>query len=109
MARRRPKLRSNGYPPDVKAPDGFTLGGWRRVTKGGYIRLAGTRWTHPDMAKRAGEYCFVHVDCGWATEASFTFDPAKQWAGPFNGQQFRSGRIPMECMDTSTRTQEKGE
>lgn len=101
MGRFRPKLRPNGYPPDVKAPDGFLLGGWRRVTKGGYIRLGRTRWTHPDMAKRVGEYCFVHVDCGWATEASFTFDPDKQWDGPWNGMQSRGGRIPMTNMEVT--------
>lgn len=96
MGRLRPKPRSNGYRIDAKAPDGFLLGGWRRVTKGGYVRFGGTRWSHPDMAGRAGEYAWVHVDCPWATEASFTFDEDKIWHPPFNGQQIGGGRIPME-------------
>ncbi len=99
MKRYRRGLRSNGYPHDIKAPDGYLLGGWRRVSKGGYIRLAGHRWTHPDMAARVGDYCFVHVDCGWSTEASFTFNEAQQWSPPWNGQQFKNGRIPMEPME----------
>jgi hypothetical protein len=99
VGRHRPKLRPNGYAQDIKAPDGFLLGGWRRVTKGGYIRLAKTRWTHPDMEKRIGDYCFVHVDCFLGTEASFTFNADKQWNPPWHGEQFKGGRTPMECMD----------
>ncbi len=99
MSRFRARPRKNGYDIDVKAPDGYLLGGWRKICRGGFVRFAGSRWRHPDMEAREGEYVFVHVDCYLSTEASFAFEdePRRKWYGPSGLSDH--GRRPMICDD----------
>ncbi len=53
--------RPNGWPNDTKAPDGYTVGGFRRIDHKGRIRFAGTYWMHPDMLDHVGRM----VRVGW--------------------------------------------
>lgn len=46
--------RSNGWPIDDKAPDGYTVAGYRRIDKQGRIRFGGTYWTHEKMRENVG-------------------------------------------------------
>ncbi len=49
---------------DGKAPDGFTVNGWRRVCKGGYVRFCGGNHYHEQLNAWAGLWVFVEaVDC----------------------------------------------
>lgn len=97
MSRYQARPRPNGQEIDAKAPDGFLLGGWRRVCRAGYIRFHGARWRHPDLQKHAGEYVWVHVDCPWATEASWTADRMQKWRAPAG--EASEGRVPLECIE----------
>lgn len=45
---------------DIKAPDGFLLGGERRVRKGGVILFQRGWWQLPEDFAEQGEYCWVH-------------------------------------------------
>lgn len=56
--------------PDIKAPDGFLLGGLRLVRRGGIVKMNGW-WHHPDLVEHVGQRVWVHVMDGWATEAEF--------------------------------------
>ena len=96
MGNFRARPRANGYEIDVKAPDGFLLGGWRKVCKGGYLRFHRGRWTHPELTEHVGEYVFVHVDCCWATAASWTADYDQKWAPPGASS---GGRKPLDPAD----------
>lgn len=53
-------------PNDIKAPDGFLLGGERKVRQGGIILFHRSWWKVPE--EWSGEYCWVHVADCWATE-----------------------------------------
>lgn len=49
---------------DGKAPDGFTVNGWRRVTKAGYVRFCHGVHYHEKLAEWAGMWVFVELaDC----------------------------------------------
>lgn len=50
---------------DGKASDGFTVNGWRRVTKGGYVRFCGGAHYHEEFAKWSGLWVFVELDDGF--------------------------------------------
>lgn len=101
MSRFRARPRKNGYDIDIKAPDGFLLGGWRKICQGGFVRFHGSRWRHRDMIGREGEYVFIHVDCHMACDASFAFEnePRRYWTPPTNIED--RGRRPMICDDAS--------
>jgi hypothetical protein len=45
---------------DIKAPDGFLLGGERRVRAGGVILFQRGWWQLPEGFAQQGEYCWVH-------------------------------------------------
>jgi len=45
---------------DIKAPDGFLLGGNRRVRAGGVILFQRGWWQLPQGWAEQGEYCWVH-------------------------------------------------
>jgi len=47
---------------DGKAPDGFTVNGWRQIHKGGYVRLVGSRHYHKQFAAWVGQWVFVELD-----------------------------------------------
>jgi len=50
---------------DIKAPDGFLLGGERRVRAGGIILFQRGWWQLPEGWAQQGEYCWVHtIDSG---------------------------------------------
>lgn len=51
---------------DIKAPDGFLLGGERVVRKGGVILLQRGWWQLPKGFAEQGEYCWVHSTDGGA-------------------------------------------
>lgn len=55
---------------DQKAPDGFTVNGWRKVHKGGYVRMVHGRHYHTDLAQWVGKWVFVEIDDGWAIHAN---------------------------------------
>ena len=49
---------------DGKAPDGFTVNGWRRINKGGYIRFCGGKHYHEKFPDWVGMWVFVELaDC----------------------------------------------
>lgn len=63
--------RANGWPNDSKAPDGYTVAGFRRIDRHGRIRFAGSYWTHPRLLESVGRV--VRVAWGgdpanWATQ-----------------------------------------
>jgi len=47
-------------PADIKAPDGFLLGGERRVRKGGVVLFQRGWWQLPECFADQGEYVWVH-------------------------------------------------
>lgn len=51
---------------DVKAPDGFLLGGERRVRKGGVVLFQRGWWQLPEGFAEQGEYVQVHCTEGGA-------------------------------------------
>ena len=51
---------------DVKAPDGYLLGGERRVRAGGVILFQRGWWKLPEGFAEQGEYCHVHCTDGGA-------------------------------------------
>lgn len=55
---------------DAKALDGFTVGGWRRVSKGGYVRLAKGKHFHETMAGWVGKWVYVEVRDCWAVNVN---------------------------------------
>lgn len=99
MSKWRARPRPKGYRIDVKAPDGFLLGGWRKICSGGFVRFGKSRWRHPLMIGREGEYVFVHVDCCWGADASFAFESEanRHWNPPQYDDTV--GRRRMICDD----------
>lgn len=67
QGRRWQLRRPNGWPIDKKAPDGFTVNGFRRVTKARTFWFVGTCWVS-DF--EPGSILYVQLDCGWATSVS---------------------------------------
>lgn len=53
---------------DGKAPDGFTVNGWRRIAKGGYIRFCQGKRYHEKFKDWAGLWVFAEVDDGWGVD-----------------------------------------
>lgn len=51
---------------DGKAPDGFTVNGWRRICAGGYVRFAKCRYYHEKFKDWVGQWVFVELDDCWA-------------------------------------------
>lgn len=54
---------------DQKAPDGFTVNGWRKVCRGGYVRFQQGKHFHPDLEKWAGMWVFVELADCWGINA----------------------------------------
>jgi hypothetical protein len=50
----------DGWPTDNKAPDGFTVNGYRRVRKDNTILFLDTRWTHAKI--KSGDMLFVILE-----------------------------------------------
>ena len=55
---------------DAKAPDRFTVNGWRQVHKGGYVRFLGAKHFHNTLADWVGLWVFVELDDGWAVNVN---------------------------------------
>ncbi len=55
--------RADGWPNDQKAPDGFTVNGFRRVSQRGTFRFAGTTWVS-DFAPRGVVYIWLNDALG---------------------------------------------
>lgn len=53
---------------DGKAPDGFTVNGWRRIAKGGYIRFCQGKRYHEKFKEWAGLWVFAEVEDGWGVD-----------------------------------------
>ena len=50
---------------DRKAPDGFTVDGWRKITQGGFVRFCGSRHYHEKFSERVGLWVFVALEDCW--------------------------------------------
>lgn len=55
---------------DQKAPDGFLLNGWRKVTKGGYIRHCGGKHFHEKFKDWAGLWVFAEINDGYGIDVN---------------------------------------
>lgn len=53
---------------DGKAPDGFTVNGWRRVNKGGYVRFSGVRHYHESFVEFVGMWIFIELADPWGID-----------------------------------------
>lgn len=58
-------------PNDIKAPDGYTLGGERRVRKDGTVLFNRGWWQLPEGFAERGEYVWVHEK--WITDSRGKF------------------------------------
>lgn len=65
--RRAKGFRSDGWPNDEKAPDGFTVNGVRRVSKSGVFKFCGTRW---QSEFEPGAMIYVQLSCSWGTSVT---------------------------------------
>jgi hypothetical protein len=63
---------------DGKAPDGFTVNGWRKVCKGGYVRFSRGRHYHEAFAEWAGLWVFVELSDGWGVNVEVW--PYEPWS-----------------------------
>lgn len=52
--------RPNGWPNDDKAPDGFTVAGYRRIDGKGRVRFDGGYWTNERFTDMVGRFVLVH-------------------------------------------------
>lgn len=68
--------RPNGWPIDQKAPDGFTINGYRKVRKDGTFRLCSTDWCSNFPP---GSMVYAWVNNGWATEVCAVVIDTKRW------------------------------
>lgn len=70
----RPTRPSRYDPPrvwhDGKAPDGFLINGWRRITKGGYVRFGRCNHYHPRFRDWVGLWVFVELDDCWGVNVN---------------------------------------
>jgi hypothetical protein len=72
--------RSNGYPNDVKAPDGVAEYGWRLVRKRGTVYFVGTKWQSEHLLPFVGKYVTVKVgDVHCCDVDVFTEYPSGNW------------------------------
>jgi hypothetical protein len=65
---------------DGKAPDGFRVNGWRRVTKGGYVRFCHDTHYHEKFSQWAGLWVFVELDDCYGINVNVW--PDEPWAAP---------------------------
>ena len=65
QGRRWKGRRPNGWPNDQKAPDGFTVNGYRKVAKDGTFWFVGTPWVSPFPPD---SIVYVWLNCGLGTE-----------------------------------------
>lgn len=79
--------RPNGWPNDNKAPDGFTINGYRRIRKDGTFRLAGIDWLSDFPA---GAIVYAWVNDGWATEICAVLIDTDRWNPETMGDDPRS-------------------
>lgn len=70
--------RLNGWPTDTKAPDGYTVGGFRRIDKSGRIRFGGSYWTHDRLKENIGRTVRV---CWGGVPGDFTDERAQVYFG----------------------------
>lgn len=68
--------RPSGWPIDGKAPDGFTINGYRKVRKDRTFRMCGTNWLS-DF--EPGSMLYVWVNDGWATEVCAVLIDTAVW------------------------------
>jgi hypothetical protein len=47
--------RADGWPDDERAPDGYLVGGFRKIRKDGIILASGHRWQHDDLLPHVGK------------------------------------------------------
>lgn len=85
-AQRPTRSRYGDYWHDQKAPDGFTVNGWRKVHKGGYVRIVGGRHYHEKLADWVGLWVFVEIADGFAIDAYVW--PDEPW---------KDGRTKLRC------------
>lgn len=52
---------------DKRAPDGVFCEGWRKVRKGGYVRVEHMRMYHPDLIKWVGSDVYCRTTDYWFT------------------------------------------
>jgi len=76
QGRRWKGRRPNGWPIDQKAPDGFTVNGYRRVRKDKTFRFSDTDWA---CDFEPGSVVYVWLNCGWATEVCAVLIDTELW------------------------------
>lgn len=47
---------------DQKAPDGYTVNGWRKIAQDGSIKFGHTRHYHESFKEWVGLYVFIEID-----------------------------------------------
>jgi len=57
-----PERHKPHIPDDRHPEDGFLLGGWRKIRKGGKIHFNHTVWINEKLDKWAGMYIYVETD-----------------------------------------------
>jgi hypothetical protein len=62
---------------DGKAPDGFTINGWRRICAGGYVRFGKMKHYHAQFTGWVGQWVFVELDDCWGVNVNVW--PDKPW------------------------------
>ncbi len=55
---------------DGKTPDGFTVNGWRQITKGGYIRFCQGKRYHEKFKNWVGLWVFAEADDCWGVNVN---------------------------------------
>lgn len=68
--------RTNGWPNDGKAPDGYTVDGYRLIDRQGRIRFGGTYWTHERLRANPGRVvrvCWGGMPGHWADERACAY------------------------------------
>lgn len=80
--------RPNGWPNDDKAPDGYTVSGYRLSDAQGRIRFGGSYWAHPDIKPRAMHY--VNLNCAWGTEIQVIPVDTATWNPDTMGDDYRA-------------------
>lgn len=70
--------RSNGWPNDSKAPDGYTVAGFRKIDQKGRIRFGGSYWTHDRLSENKGRVVRV---CWGGPLSDYTIEVAQVFFG----------------------------
>lgn len=62
--------RSDGWPDDNHAPDGYLVSGFRKVRKGGILLASGQRWKHDELLKYVGKMVRFQIEDPYSTTIS---------------------------------------